>query len=78
MLQPDPGERRRLVEIKDNLIDRIAEAKREGWLGDVKGSETTLEGAKDELAQMDTQTARSKQSIYLGMPSFGEIAARAT
>ena len=46
-------------------------------LGDVKGLGTTLEGAKDKLAQMDAQTARTRQSIYLGMPSFGEIAARA-
>jgi hypothetical protein len=46
--------------IKDNLIDRIAEAKREGWLGDVKGFETTLEGAKDKLAQMDTQNGKIK------------------
>ncbi|MGW1848763.1 hypothetical protein [Streptomyces sp. NPDC001966] len=38
MLRPDPRERRRLVEIRDNLVDRIAEAQREGWLGDVKGS----------------------------------------
>ncbi|MFE7529709.1 tyrosine-type recombinase/integrase [Kitasatospora sp. NPDC057542] len=78
MLRPDPGERRRLVEIRDNIVDRIAEAQREGWLGDVKGLETSLEGAKDKLAQMDSQTARARQSIYLGMPSFGEIAARAT
>ncbi|MFJ5850252.1 integrase [Streptomyces sp. NPDC092903] len=76
MLRPDPRERRRLVEIRDNLVDRIAEAKREGWLGDVKGHGTTLEGAKDKLAQIDAQTARTRQSIYLGMPSFGEIAAR--
>lgn len=77
MLRPDPRERRRLIEIRDNLVDRIAEAQREGWLGDVKGHGTTLEGAKEKLAQMDAQTSRTTQSIYLGMPSFGEIAARA-
>ncbi|MFD9478804.1 tyrosine-type recombinase/integrase [Streptomyces nojiriensis] len=77
MLRPDPRERGRLVEIKDNLAARIAEAQREGWLGDVKGLGTTLEASKDKIAQMDTQTARARQSIYLGMPSFGEIAARA-
>ncbi|MGA5558863.1 tyrosine-type recombinase/integrase [Streptomyces lavendulocolor] len=78
MLRPDPGERRRLVEIAGNLADRIAEAQREGWLGDVKGLGATLEAAKDKIAQMDAQTASSRQSIYLGMPSFGEIAARTT
>ncbi|MEV6081734.1 tyrosine-type recombinase/integrase [Streptomyces sp. NPDC052069] len=30
MLRPDPAERPRLIEIRDNLIDRIAEVKREG------------------------------------------------
>lgn len=34
MLWPDPAQRDRLVEIRDNLIARIAEAEREGWLGD--------------------------------------------
>ncbi|ARF53655.1 hypothetical protein B1H19_05190 [Streptomyces gilvosporeus] len=63
--------------MRDNLVDRIAEAPREGWLGDVKGLGTRLEGAKGKLARMDAQTARTRQSIYLGIPSFGEIAARA-
>ena len=37
MLWPDPAQRERLVEIRDNLTARIAEAQREGWLGDVEG-----------------------------------------
>ena len=37
MLWPDPAQRHRLVEIRDNLIARIAEAEREGWLGEVEG-----------------------------------------
>jgi hypothetical protein len=32
MLWPDPNQRHRLVDIRDNLLDRIAEAEREGWL----------------------------------------------
>ncbi|EST18228.1 hypothetical protein M878_45480 [Streptomyces roseochromogenus subsp. oscitans DS 12.976] len=35
MLRPDPTQRPRLVEIRDNLIARVAEAEREGWLGEV-------------------------------------------
>jgi hypothetical protein len=27
----------RLLEIRDNLTDRIAEARREGWLGEIAG-----------------------------------------
>ncbi|MEU8932529.1 hypothetical protein AB0D30_21915 [Streptomyces sp. NPDC048409] len=34
MLWPDPAQRDRLVEIHDSLLARIAEAEREGWLGE--------------------------------------------
>ena len=53
MLWPDPGQRQRLVEIRDNLIARIAEADREGWLGEVEGLKVSLAGAEDKLAQVD-------------------------
>jgi hypothetical protein len=33
MLWPDPAQRPRIAEIRDNLIARISEAEREGWLG---------------------------------------------
>ncbi|MEV0580837.1 site-specific integrase [Streptomyces sp. NPDC050392] len=78
MLRPDPAERPRLVEIRDNLIDRIAEAKREGWLGEVEGLETSLAGAEDKLAQMDAATARTATAVDLGMPGFTQIAGRAS
>jgi hypothetical protein len=34
---PEPTQRPRIAEIRDNLLDRIAEAEREGWLGEVEG-----------------------------------------
>jgi hypothetical protein len=39
MLAPEagPAQRGRLEEIRDNLHDRIAEADREGWLGEIEG-----------------------------------------
>jgi hypothetical protein len=37
----DPAQRQRLVEIRDDLHPRIAEAKREGWLGEVEGWQVT-------------------------------------
>ncbi len=52
MLWPDPAQRGRLVEIRDNLVARIAEAQREGWLGEAEGLEVSLAGAQDKLAQM--------------------------
>ncbi|MEV5689348.1 site-specific integrase [Streptomyces sp. NPDC052164] len=78
MLRPDPAERPRLIEIRDNLIDRIAEAKREGWLGEGEGLETSLAGANDKLVQMDAATARAASAVDLGMPTFDQIAGRAT
>jgi hypothetical protein len=53
MLWPDPNQRPRLVDIRDNLLDRIAEAEREGWLGEVEGLRVSLAGAEDRLAQID-------------------------
>ena len=53
MLWPDPAQRARLVEIRDNLTARIAEAEREGWLGEVEGLAVSLAGADDKLAQID-------------------------
>lgn len=53
MLWPDPNQRSRLVDIRDNLVDRIAEAEREGWLGEVEGLRVSLAGAQAKLAQID-------------------------
>jgi hypothetical protein len=72
LLRPDPAQRARLADIRDNLIARIAEAEREGWLGEVEGLRVSLAGAEDKLAQIDR---RSPQSVNLGMP--GRVAASA-
>jgi len=53
MLWPDPVQRARLADIRDNLIERIAEAEREGWLGEVDGLAVSLAGAESKLAQID-------------------------
>ena len=37
MLWPDPTQRGRVADIRDNLTARIAEAEREGWHGEVTG-----------------------------------------
>ena len=68
MLWPDPAQRHRLVEIRDNLIARIAEAEREGWLGEVEGLKISLAGADDKLAQIDRRSHDSP--VDLGMPAL--------
>ncbi len=77
MLRPDPAERPRLLDIRDNLTDRIAEAGREGWPGEVEGLGTSLAGAEDKLSQMDAATARAAKAVDLGMPTSNQIAGRA-
>jgi len=63
---PSPDQRHRIAEIRDNLIARIAEAEREGWLGEIEGLKVSLAGADDKLAQIDRR-ARS-QPVDLGIP----------
>lgn len=68
LLWPDPAQQPRLLEIRDNLNARIAEAQREGWLGEVEGLQVSLGGAVDKLAQVDRHH-RSTQTTELGIPT---------
>lgn len=76
MLRPDPAQRARLTEIRDNLLARITEAEREGWLGEIEGLEISLAGAQDKLALLDAEQARTRRTVDLGMPSFANLAGR--
>jgi hypothetical protein len=66
---PDPAQRDRIAEIRDNLTARIAEANREGWLGEAEGLKISLAGAEDKLAQIDRRT-RTPAPVGLGMPAL--------
>ncbi|MDV6248134.1 site-specific integrase [Rhodococcus opacus] len=68
LLRPDPDQRTRLIQIRDNLLDRIAEAHRERWLGEVDGLNVSLEATRNKLAQLDTLTAR-RRPVHIGMPA---------
>jgi integrase len=59
MLWPDPSQRHRLVEIRDNLVARIAEARTEGWLGEIEGLEVSLAGAEEKLTQMERRAVKA-------------------
>ena len=69
MLWPDPAQRPRIAEIRDNLIARISEAEREGWPGEIEGLKISLAGATDKLAQIDR--CASHQPVGLGIPALG-------
>ena len=67
MLWPDPAQHARLTEIRDNLTARIAEAEREGWLGEVEGLKISLAGAHDKLAQINQRPGTG--TINIGFPA---------
>ncbi len=70
LLRPDPAQRARLEEIRDNLLARIAKAQREGWLGEVDRLKVSLASANDKLAQLDRRnSSRSRATVELGTPT---------
>jgi hypothetical protein len=72
---PDPAQRPRIAEIRDNLLARIAEAEHEGWLGEVEGLQISLAAANDKLAQIDRRSPPAT-SVNIGMPALPETASR--
>lgn len=65
LLRPDPGQRDRVVEIRDNLIVRITEAEREGWLGEFEGLRASLAGAQNKINQIDASSL--KHTVDVGL-----------
>ncbi|MFL6124814.1 tyrosine-type recombinase/integrase [Actinophytocola sp.] len=65
LLRVDPAQLPRLEEIHANLVDRLDEAKEQGWLGEVAAIETTMAAAAQKLEAM--RTVR-KATVNLGMP----------
>ena len=76
LLRPDPAQRGRLEEIRTNLHDRIAEAERERWLGEIEGLKVSLAGTEEKLAQIDAALRRQGEAVQLGMPAFPDVAVR--
>ncbi len=78
LLRPDPAERPRLVEIRDNLIVRTDEAEANGWLGEAEGLRVSLDGARQKLAQMDLIAERRATAVSVGTPTFAQAAGSTT
>lgn len=72
----DVADRPRLVEIRDNLGDRIEEAEREGWLGEVEGLSVSRSAAEEKISRLDARQERKESPVFLGIPSFEQIVAR--
>ena len=75
LLRPDPAQRPRLVQIRDNLRDRITEAQQQSWLGEVEGLQVSLTATTAKLAQLDGLATR-RDAVPLGMPTFAESVGR--
>lgn len=67
----------RLQEIHAILVDRLREAREQGWLGEVAAIETTMAAAAQKLEAMRERAARPS-TIHLGMPDFRRNAGRST
>ncbi|MFD5889701.1 hypothetical protein ACFWHQ_27490 [Streptomyces sp. NPDC060334] len=65
----------RLEEIRANLVDRLQEAKEQGWLGEVAAIEASLAAAEQKLTAMRDVSARHT-AVHLGMPEFRNSAGR--
>jgi hypothetical protein len=77
LLRPDPAQRPRLAEVRDNLTARIAEARRENWAGEAEGLQVSLAAADQKLAQMDQIAARRRDTVtHLGMPGHAPAISR--
>jgi integrase len=70
LLRPDPAQRQRLIDVRDNLLARIEEARTQGWLGEVEGLQISLAGARTKLAQLDQMTLPTlNKPVDLGIPT---------
>ncbi|RLU76976.1 hypothetical protein CTZ27_38440 [Streptomyces griseocarneus] len=72
----DFSELSRLIEIRDNLTDRIAEAEREGWIGDVEQLGVSRDAAQEKIAQLEARRERKESPVFLGIPTLAQIAGR--
>ncbi len=71
MLRVDPAQQRRLGEIIVNLRDRIAEARENGWLGEVEGLQISLDAAKAKMSGLARAArARTATTADLGTPTI--------
>ena len=74
MLRVAPRQRPRLMGTIRNLGERISEAQMNGWLGEVRGLEVSLEAAKRSLDRsLDRSLERNHNNgpIHLAVPVIG-------
>jgi hypothetical protein len=73
----DPHQIPRLEEVRTNLVDRLQEAKNQGWLGEVAAIETTMAAAAYKLETMRTQVVQQTLT-HPGMPDLRSAPGRSS
>ncbi|MGP3691320.1 tyrosine-type recombinase/integrase [Streptomyces sp. IBSNAI002] len=69
VLLMDPCQRPRLIEIIQNLRERITEAIGNGWLGELEGLQVSFDAAMAKLNSLkNSRTDGRPQLVVLGMP----------
>ncbi|MFD9514079.1 hypothetical protein [Streptomyces mirabilis] len=67
----DPRQRPRLIEIIQNLRERITEARGNGWLGEAEGLQVSFDAAMAKLNSLkNSRTDGRPQLVDLGIPVF--------
>ncbi|MGI5440405.1 tyrosine-type recombinase/integrase [Streptomyces shenzhenensis] len=75
VLQMDSRQKPRLIEIIQNLRERIREARANGWLGEVEGLQVSFDAATAKLNSLKNSPADGRpQLVDLGMPVFTDNA----
>jgi hypothetical protein len=59
-----------------NLHARIAEAEREGWLGDVEQLAVSLAATDDKIGQIDANGRRKSSPVFVGIPPISQLVVR--
>jgi hypothetical protein len=77
LLRVDPAQIPRLESIHANLLDRLEEAKEQGWLGEIAAIETTRAAAEQKLAAMRPAAAQ-QTTTTLGMPGLDPAVGRSS
>lgn len=70
LLRADPDELPRFYAIRDNLVERVAEARELGHLGDVEGLDISLMWANEKIDGLEAAVHQASAPTFLGLPAL--------
>jgi hypothetical protein len=63
MLRIEPSQKPRLLQIEMNTVERLDEARKMAWLGEVAALEESLRHVRDKRAQLERSQISSPDSL---------------